>query len=77
MAKDQSGSIENSKEQLDGLDDNKLCEILELGSMHGENNRRWARDILTERRLERLEKLVAANSAVEGRRESETNQKKG
>lgn len=57
MAMDESGSIENSPAQLNELSDERLKEILG-SSRHGHNNKRWAMDILTERR-ERLEKSLA------------------
>ena len=69
---DESGMIENSKRQLEELSDDRLKEIL-ISSHHGNNNKRWATDILTDRRLARLEKScaviaesIAANSAVLG-----------
>ena len=58
MAMDESGSIENSPGQLKELSDERLKEIIG-SSRHGHNNKRWAMDILTERRLERLEKSLA------------------
>ena len=55
---DESGMIENSKRQLEELSDDRLKEIL-ISSHHGNNNKRWATDILTDRRLARLEKSCA------------------
>ncbi len=48
------GKIENSFAQLNELDDSRLNDILS-SDIHGHNNKRLARDILTDRRLNRLE----------------------
>lgn len=57
MARDECGRIENSKRQLETMSDDRLKEILKC-DRHGHNNQRWAREILTDRRLERLEKKL-------------------
>jgi len=59
MARDECGRIENSKRQLETMSDDRLKEILKC-DRHGHNNQRWAREILTDRRLERLEVNFAA-----------------
>ena len=75
MAMDEGGRIENSEGQLETMSDAGLKEILK-DDRHGQNNKRWARDILTDRRLTRLEdKLciiadaITANPTIQTRRD--------
>lgn len=64
MARDEHGRIENSKEQLETMGDDRLKEILK-DERHGHNNKLWAKDILTDRRLTRLEdKLCTIADAI-------------
>ena len=62
--RDEVGRIENSKAQLEKMDDEKLNEILE-SSIHGRWNKTWAKEILSERRLQKIETKLGLNKSAD------------